>query len=139
MIPLPRPTALSRPHWEGCREGVLRFQRCRDCGEAVFIPQPVCPGCFGDGLVWVESSGRGTLYSYTVVHRPPSPGFATPYVVVIAELEEGWHMLSNRIDCDPAEVAIGMPIEVVFEAKSDTITLPYFRPAPGGTSPGETR
>lgn len=127
-IPLPRPTALSRPFWDGCRDGALRFQRCRDCGTAVFIPQPVCTGCFGDGLEWVESSGRGSVYSHTVVHRPPSPGFAVPYVVVIAELEEGWHMLSNLVDCDPEEVRIGMPIEVVFVRKSDEITLPCFRP-----------
>jgi len=89
-IPLPRPTALSRPHWDGARAGELRFQRCRDCGEAVFIPQPVCPGCFGDGLDWAVSSGRATVYSFSVVHRPPSPGFEVPYIVVIAELEEGW-------------------------------------------------
>jgi len=125
---LPRPTALSRPHWDGCRAGELRYQRCRDCGAAVFVPQPVCPGCFGDGLEWRASSGRGTVYSYTVVHRPQRPSFAVPYVVVIAELEEGWTMLSNLVDCDPADVRIGMPIEVTFRRMSDEITLPYFRP-----------
>ncbi len=130
-IPLPRPTALSRPYWEGARNGELRFQRCRDCGEAVFIPQPVCPACFSDALAWETSRGRGTVYSFSVVHRPPSPGFATPYIVVIAELDEGWHMLSNLVGCEPGNVAIGMPIEVTFEAKSDEITLPCFRPAAG--------
>ena len=55
-IPLPRPTVLSQPHWDGCRDGALRFQRCRDCGAAVFIPQPVCTGCFGSALEWVTSS-----------------------------------------------------------------------------------
>ena len=130
-IPLPRPTALSRPHWDGARAGELRFQRCRDCGEAVFIPQPVCPGCFGDGLDWAVSSGRGTVYSYSVVHRPPSPGFAVPYIVVIAELEEGWQMLSNLVGCEPEGVSVGMPIEVTFEKKTDEITLPCFRPAAG--------
>ena len=127
-IPLPRPTELSQPHWDGCREGVLRFQRCRDCGAAVFIPQPVCTGCFGDALEWVTSSGRGTVYSYTVVHRPQRPEFVVPYVVVIAELEEGWHMLSNLVDCDPGDIAVGMPIEVTFKKMSEEITLPYFRP-----------
>lgn len=127
--PLPRPTELSRPHWDGCREGVLRFQRCADCGAAVFIPQPVCPGCFGDTLAWVASSGRGTLYSYSVVHRPPSPAFRVPYVVAIVALEEGWHMLTNLVDCDPADAAIGMPVEVVFRPASEEITLPCFRPA----------
>jgi uncharacterized OB-fold protein len=129
QIPLPRPTELSRPHWDGCREGRLRYQRCRDCGTAVFIPQPVCTGCFGDRLAWVASSGRGTVYSYTIVHRPQRPAFAVPYIVVIAELEEGWYMLSNLVDCDPGEVAVGMAIEVAFRKMSDEITLPYFRPS----------
>ena len=130
-IPLPRPSELSQPHWDGCRDGVLRFQRCRDCGTAVFIPQPVCTGCFGDGLEWMASSGRGIVYSYTVVHRPQRPVFAVPYTVVIALLEEGWYMLSNLVECDPADVAIGMPIEVVFRKMSEEITLPYFRPVRG--------
>jgi uncharacterized OB-fold protein len=129
-IPLPRPTPLSRPYWDGCREGLLRFQRCRACGTAVFIPQPVCSGCFGDTLEWVDSTGRGSVYSYSVVHRAPSPGFTVPYIVVIAELSEGWHLLSNLLDCAPEDVFVGMPIEVVFEVKSDTIHLPCFRPAP---------
>lgn len=127
-IPLPRPSELSRPHWDGCREGVLRYQRCRDCGAAVFIPQPVCTGCFGDGLEWATSSGRGTVYSHTVVHRPQQPAFAVPYTVVIVELEEGWYMLSNLLECEPGELRIGLPVEVVFREMSPEITLPYFRP-----------
>ena len=127
-IPLPRPTALSKPHWDGCREGVLRVQRCRDCGSYVFIPQPCCTSCLGEDLEWVESSGRGTLYSYTVVHRPQQPSFEVPYTVVIVELEEGWHMLSNLVDCEADEVEIGMPLEVVYREMSDEITLPLFRP-----------
>jgi len=137
-IPLPRPTALSRPHWEGCREGVLGFQRCRDCGACVFIPQPCCTGCLGAGLEWVESSGRGTLYSYTIVHRPQQPVFEVPYTVVVVELEEGWHMLSNLVDCAPDAVEIGMPLEVVFRPMSAEITLPFFRPA-GRRAAGDSR
>jgi uncharacterized OB-fold protein len=129
QIPLPQPTELSRPHWDGCREGVLRVQRCDDCGEFVFIPKPVCGGCLGTNLSWVESSGRGTLYSYTVVHRPQQPTFEVPYTVAIVELEEGWHMLSNLIGVEPEAVTIGMPVEVTFERMSDEITLPYFRPS----------
>ena len=131
-IPLPRPTPLSRPHWEGCAEGVLRVQRCDDCGGFVFVPSLVCGSCQGMKLSWVESCGRGTLYSYTTVHRPQQPQFEVPYVVAIVELEEGWHMLSNLIDVPIDEVAIGMPLEVVFERKSDEIVLPYFRPRAGG-------
>lgn len=127
-IPLPVPTPISGPHWQGCREGVLRVQRCRDCGAYVFIPQPCCTECLGEGLDWVDSSGRGTLYSHTVVHRPQQPVFEAPYAVVVVELEEGWFMLSNLIDCEPEEIEIGMPVEVVFRKMSEEITLPLFRP-----------
>ena len=126
-IPLPRPSQLSRPHWEGCREGALRVQHCRECGAFVFIPQPICTRCQCDSLEWVESSGRGTVYSYTVVHRPQRPAFAVPYVVAIVELEEGWYMLTNLVDVAPEAVRVGLPVEVTFRPMSDEITLPYFR------------
>jgi uncharacterized OB-fold protein len=127
-IPLPRPTALSRPHWDGCKLGVLRVQRCRDCAGFVFIPQPLCTHCQSDALAWVESSGRGIVYSYSVVHRAPRPDFAVPYVVAIVELEEGWHMLTNLVDVATEEVRVGLPVEVSFRPMSDAISLPYFRP-----------
>jgi len=128
-IPLPRPTSLSRPHWEGCKAGELRVQRCRECGGFVFIPQPLCTHCQAEALDWVTSSGRGTVYSYTIVHRPPRPAFAVPYVVAIVELDEGWHMLTNLVGIEPEAVRVGLPVEVEFRALSDEITLPYFRPS----------
>jgi hypothetical protein len=126
--PLPRPTALSRPHWDGCRQGVLRVQRCRDCGAHVFIPQPLCTACSGDGLAWVESAGHGTVYSYTVVERAPHPAFATPYLVAIVELAEGFRMLAN-LECEPAQARVGMEVRVAFRACSSEISLPYFVPS----------
>jgi len=128
--PLPTPTSLSAPHWEGCRQGVLRVQRCRVCATYVFIPQPICTGCQRDALEWVESSGRGRVYSFTTVHRPPRPEFDVPYVVAIIELDEGWHMLTNLIGCAPDQIAVDMPVVVTFERISDDISLPMFRPAP---------
>jgi uncharacterized OB-fold protein len=127
QTPLPRPTALSKPFWDACREERLVVQRCGDCGTYVFIPQPCCSECLGEKLEWVESSGRGTLYSYTTVHRPQQPTFQVPYTVVIVELEEGWYMLSNLIGVEPGEIEIGSPLEVFFEKRSDEITLPLFR------------
>ena len=128
-IPLPHPTPLSAPHWDGCREGRLRIQRCGGCGRAVFIPQLLCPECHSTGLAWIDCSGRGSLYSYTVVHRPQRPEFAAPYVVAIVELDEGAFMLTNIVDCDPAALAIGLRVQVAFRKMSDAITLPCFRPA----------
>jgi len=128
-IPLPRPTRLSEPHWSGCREGRLRVQRCRECRGYVFIPQPVCTFCTADALEWVDSSGRGTLYSFTTVHRPQRPEFEVPYTVAIVELEEGFHMLTNLVGCPPEQMRVGMPVEVEFRRMSEEISLPMFRPA----------
>ncbi|MCA9511337.1 MAG: Zn-ribbon domain-containing OB-fold protein [Myxococcota bacterium] len=126
--PLPRPTPLSQPHWDGCREGELRVQRCTACGALEFIPQPVCTACFTEALEWTRVSGRGEVYSFSVVHRPQRPEFRAPYVVAIVALEEGAHMLTNLVDVAPDDVRIGMPVEVAFHRASDAITLPYFRP-----------
>ena len=128
MIPLPQPTPLSRPHWDGCREGVLRVQRCGDCDAYVFVPQWFCPRCQSEALAWVESSGRGTVYSLTTVYRPQRPEFEVPYTVAIVELEEGVHMLTNLVDCAIEDCRIGMPVQVTFQKMSDDITLPMFRP-----------
>lgn len=133
--PLPQPSALSRPHWQGCREGVLRVQRCRACGTHVFIPQPLCSSCFSDALDWVDSAGQGVVYSFTVVHRAPHPSFETPYVVAIVALDEGFEMLAN-LDCEPAHTAIGMRVQVAFRSLSAEIALPYFFPAPDASTRG---
>ena len=128
-IPLPRPTALSKPHWDGCREGKLRVQRCDDCGTHVFIPQTQCTSCYSQKLKWVESSGRGSVYSCTTIHRPQRLEFEVPYTVAIIELEEGWHMLSNVIGCPHEDIEVGLEVEVEFVRMSDDITLPMFKPA----------
>ncbi len=125
-LPVPRPGDVTRPHWEGCARGQLLVQRCEDCGAYVFTPEVACTSCFSPRLSWVESSGRGEIYSYTVVHRPQRPEFDVPYVVVIVALEEGWHMLSNLIDCDPDAVSVGDAVEVSFVRRGDFV-MPMFR------------
>jgi uncharacterized OB-fold protein len=125
--PLPRPTKLSKPYWDACRAGKLTVQKCKDCETLTFIPQPCCGNCLSENLEWVESSGRGTLYSFTTVHRPQQPTFEVPYTVVVVELDEGYHMLSNLQGVAPEDVKIGLPLEVVFEKRSEEITLPLFR------------
>ncbi len=127
QIPLPRPTTISQPYWDACRDERLTVQKCSDCGSYVFIPQPCCGECQSEKLEWVDSAGRGTLYSFSTVYRPQQPVFETPYTVVVVELDEGYHMLSNLIGVEPEDVEIGTPLEVFFEKKSDEITLPYFR------------
>ena len=131
-LPEPRPTELSRPYWEACKRGELVVQQCQACGGYVFTPEVACTHCLSDKLAWVPSSGRGEIYSFTVIHRPQRPEFETPYIAVIIELSEGWHMLSNLLDCQPDQVAIGMPVQVEFVPRGQDIMLPMFRPLRDG-------
>lgn len=133
-IPLPEPTVLSKPFWDGCVAGELRYQRCTACGHAEFDPNKLCRGCGADSLEWQVGSGRGTVYSYTEVTRPQTPAFTSPYVVVIVELDEGYHMVSNIIGCAPADVRIDMPVAVVFHEIEEGVVLPYFAPAVSGVN-----
>lgn len=127
-IPLPVPSAISQPFWEGCRAGELRYQRCRDCRAIVMNPAPACSGCFSSDLVWEASAGRGQIYSYTVVWRPQTPAFEVPYAPAIVELDEGFALMSAMVGCEVEELAVGMAVQAVFVEMSPEITLVYFEP-----------
>ncbi len=117
----------SRPYWEGLRQGELRIQRCDACGRAVFYPRALCPHCHAATLSWIVASGRGTLYSYTVVHQAFGPFAAvTPFFVAIVELEEGVRMMTRIIDAPRERIAIGAAVHVTFEQVGEDLTLPYF-------------
>jgi uncharacterized protein len=130
-IPLPAPTPVSEGFWAGCRAGRLLVPRCRACGHQFFPPQPACTRCLSPDIEERECTGRGALYSYTIVWRPQNPAFQVPYIVAIVELDEGWHLVTNLLNCEPEEVEVGMPVTVRFTSVSDDITLPYFVPDPG--------
>lgn len=124
--PLPQPSNLTAPHWDGARQHKLMVQKCDDCAGYTFIPRPVCHHCFSPNLKWVESSGKGTVYSYTIVHRPPDPSFEAPFCIAIIELEEGWHMTSNIVGSPVEEIRTGLPVEVEFLDVGE-MTLPAFK------------
>lgn len=129
----PRP-ALTQDNaffFEGARQGRLLIQRCRSCGQLRHPPRAMCAKC--RSLEWdtVEASGRGTLYSFVVNHHPQVPAFDYPLVVGLVELEEGTRLVSNVIGVDPADVRVGMPLELEMVAFDDELTLPQFHPAPG--------
>ena len=119
------------PFWQAAREQRLIVQKCSDCGKHIFYPRIACPHCFSDNVEWVEASGKGTVYSYTVVESNAPSAFVPdmPYVVAVVKLEEGVQMLSNIVGCSPSDVKCDMPVEVVFERLDEEFTLPKFRPA----------
>ena len=129
--PLPRPTRVSAPFWEAAREHRLVVQQCRLCGNLQHYPRPFCIRCGADTIDWKECSGRGTVYTFTIVRQAATPAFAgrVPYVFAIVELEEGPRMTTNITGCPPEEVRVGMPVVAQFEDASDEVSLITFRPA----------
>jgi len=110
--------------WEGLREQELRLQRCQGCREHRFPPLPSCPDCGHTSSEVVRSPGRGTLYSWIVVHRAFSDAFSddVPYTVGVVELEEGCRMLA-RIEAEPAH--IGMALQPRFVLHDDWCELRF--------------
>lgn len=132
-LPLPVPSPDNQPFWDALSEGELRIQRCTACGTLRHPPRPMCAHCRSFEAEWVRMSGHGTVFSYIVTHQPIHPALVdrVPFATVIVELEEGPRLTTNLVDVSPAEITIGMPVEVVFQSVSDAITLPLFRRATG--------
>lgn len=128
--PVPVVNTWAKPFWDAAQQERLIIQKCNSCGEHVFYPRIACPHCSADELEWVEVSGKGTVYSFTVVEANAPSAFLgdMPYVVAVIRLQEGVQMLSNVIGCDPHSVVCDMPVEVTFEKLSDEFTLPKFKP-----------
>ena len=130
-VPLPLPSLDEAPFYDAAQQGELRFQRCSECRAWRHYPLPVCPACASTRFAWERASGRGEIYTWTVVHGPTLPAFQelVPYVVIDVLTEEGVHFQSRLIECPPEAVRAGMPVEAVFEPASEDITLVLFRPA----------
>jgi uncharacterized OB-fold protein len=129
--PLPRPNETTRPFWNGCEAGRFDVQCCRNCGHRQFPPRFGCTACHGTEFDWQTTSGAGTIFSYTVVHRAPLEAFKAdvPYVLAIVELEEGARAMMNMRGIDPHAVRIGLPVEIFFEPTADgAAPLPQARP-----------
>ena len=131
--PVPVPSADTQPFWDGCARGELLLQRCNRCGNLWHPPSSLCPSCFSTDFAWTPASGKGTVYTFSVVHHPFRRLWEplVPYTLAVIELAEGPHILSDVVDVAPDAVRIGMEVDVKFEPVSDTISLPLFRPAGG--------
>ncbi len=129
--PLPKPSTLSQPFWDGLAEGVLRLQKCAACASYVFYPRPYCPRCLSEALTWTPVSGHGHVYTYTVVRRAMHPAFQpdVPYVFAIVELEEGPRLTTNVVGCAPEDVRVEMPVKALYDKTAAGIALLKFEPA----------
>ncbi len=131
--PLPSTDEDIAPFFAALKKHEFRLMKCKVCG-AWYWPAAYClnhPGkpYYGD-LEWTIASGKGKVFTYNIHYRAFHPGFVEdlPYVYAMIELAEGPMITSNIIGCDPKEVKIGMPVEVVFQDINENFTLPMFRP-----------
>ena len=127
-MPRPQVEALTEPFWAAAREGPgdpsaasLRTFR--------HLPHVMCASCQSRAR-WVESAGRGTVFTYTIVTHSVHAATAAvvPYNVVVVKLDDCGGMLvtGNVVDCPPEDVHVGMAVEVVFERVDDEIAIPRF-------------
>jgi len=128
--PIPTITRDMQPFFDAAKRHELVVQRCMQCGTHRFPAREICSSCLSRDVQWVRVAGTGHIFSYNVMHQVYHPGFAAevPYAVAIVQLSEGPRMLSNLVDCPIDRIAVDMPVEVVFERVSETVTLPKFRP-----------
>ena len=130
--PRPRPMneTLSKPFWEATKRHELVLPRCRTCSKIFFYPREQCPNCYSSDLDWTQVSGKGRLYTFTVVHQTAHPAFQpeAPHIYAIVQLNEGPRMPSNLIGCDIEDARIDMAVEAVFDDASDDYTLVKFKP-----------
>lgn len=128
--PLPAPTDWSRPFWEGAKRHELLIQECGDCHELIMYPKKYCPKCLSANLGWIKASGKGKIYSFTLVHNnPPSPFINDlPFAIAIVRLKEGVQMMANIVECNLDELRCDMDVEVVYDDVTPEVTLPKFKP-----------
>ncbi len=125
--PLPEPDFLTAPYWESAARGVFALPRCKECGRHHFYPRDACPFCGSARIAWVPASGRGEVYSFSVVHRAPAAEFKAevPYVLALVKTDEGPHLFTRIAGVAPDRVKIGMKVKVRIEHGE----LPVFEPA----------
>ena len=123
-IPAPQPSPETQAFWDAAAQGRFLVRRCTACGKAHWYPRPMCPFCWSEKTEWVEASGRGRIYSYSVMRRAPEP-----YVVAYVTLAEGPTMLTNLIDCDFDALAIGHEVRLKFSPAEGGPPVPTFTAA----------
>ena len=123
-IPAPIQTPESEAFWKAAAAGKFMVRRCVACGKAHWYPRAICPFCMSDKTEWAEASGRGKIYTFSVMRRAPEP-----YAIGYVTLDEGPSMLTNFVDCDLASVKIGQKVKLRFQPTENGPPVPVFAPA----------
>ena len=127
--PLPSPDSDTKDFWEGAKRHELLLQKCSACGSYRFPPSPMCPNCFSMDFKWEKVSGKGEVYTFTIVRVAVRPEWASdvPYVLATIKLDEGVRMVSKVVGCKPEDMKIGMKVQVVFDDVTEQFTIPDFK------------
>jgi uncharacterized OB-fold protein len=123
-IPAPPVSAETKPFWDAAAAGRLLLKRCEACGEPHYYPRAICPFCGSDRTTWLEASGGGAIYSYSVFRRAP-----VPYAIAYVTLDEGPTMMTNIVDADLDALRIGQRVRVRFTPTEGGPPVPTFAPA----------
>ncbi len=126
--PYPIADGDSQVYWDGIKDGKLMLQHCTDCGHVQYYQQRLCRLCQSDNLVHKQASGKGVIYSYSVVHRAPGPAFIkdVPYAVLLVTLAEGPRMISSLVGKDFEALDFDKPVTLQIVQISDDVYLPCF-------------
>jgi uncharacterized OB-fold protein len=122
-IPAPQVLPESLPYWQAADQGKLLLKQCRGCGQVHHYPRDVCPFCLGTDTAWVESTGRGTVYSYSTMGQGEAA-----YTLAYVTLAEGVTLMTNLVDFEPAQLRIDLPVRVVFQPSPGGHAVPMFTP-----------
>jgi uncharacterized OB-fold protein len=122
-IPSPEINPETNEYWSAIQNRKLLLKRCADCNSFHYYPRALCPECFSDRTEWVETKGRGTIYSFSIMRRVPQP-----YAIAYVKLDEGVAMMTNIVDCDLNSIKIGDPVRVTFQPSENGQLVPMFSP-----------
>ena len=119
----------TKPFWDATADGRLLLPTCDDCHSLIWYPRGYCPECSSMNVSWVQASGRGTVYSFSITRNGAGAWKPVgPYVIAYVELEEGPRVLTNIVGCAVDDVAIGMTVQVVFDDTGEGMSIYRFEP-----------
>ena len=127
--PLPSPDDASAPFFEAAKEGKLLLRHCNKCDRFLGYDRELCDNCFNYELDWKEASGKGTIYTFAIVHQVITPAFAgeVPYNVTYVELAEGPRIKTNIVGTPNSEITMDAQVEAVFEDVGEGVFVPKFK------------
>jgi uncharacterized OB-fold protein len=127
--PAPLVTQANKSFWAATADGRFQLQRCNECDTVLWFPRRHCPSCWTENVSTFNASGKGVIYSFTIIRKGAMAyKDSGPFVVAYVELAEGPRVMTNIVDCDVETVKVGMAVEVVFHDTGEGNALYRFRP-----------